>query len=246
MKKFPIIDQILLSLIAIGAITIASILIFRQDIKVPDFISTGVVLFGIQAIINYILNKRIENYKHDINEKAQKSNHDLTLKLQDSNHGLSIKLEEFKTDLSLIFAKQSKLHENRLVVISDLYGKIVDLHQKMTELTIRFKIVPADKEMADKQELERIHLTGSSYNDFLIFYLKNKIYLSTETCEKIDSIQKHYSIVFYDYTIDKRLGMPPDRESFNKIYKTFDTVNEVITPILGQIADDFRELLGVK
>lgn len=115
----------------------------------------------------------------------------------------------------------------------------------MTELTVTFKIVPADKKIAEEQELERIHETGSSYNDFLIFYLKNKIYLSPGTCETIDSIQKQYSGVFFDYTIDRRLGMPPNRESFNKIYKTFDTVNEVITPILEQIADDFRTLLGV-
>ena len=120
MKNFPTIDKFLLTLFGILGVTLGGIFIFRQDIKIPDFISTGVILFGIQSIISAFFSQRIEKYKDEITNKSK-----------ENNHVLELRLESFKSDLNLTLTKQSKLHETRLGVISELYGKIVKLHQKM-------------------------------------------------------------------------------------------------------------------
>jgi hypothetical protein len=52
--------------------------------------------------------------------------------------------------------------------------------------------------------------------------------------------------VFHDYTIDKRLLTSSTRDMFDIKFKTSDTIDQTIKPILEQVELDFRELLGVR
>ena len=74
-----------------------------------DFL-TDIGVFGILAaattyLIKYVLDKRIKNFENE----------------------LSYKSETFKAELNLDSYKKERLHEKRLLIISDLYKKIVHL-----------------------------------------------------------------------------------------------------------------------
>lgn len=235
MKNLNRLDIALLFLLTLVTVALFSFLATERGTNVPELLFSGIFIFTIQGIINLFLSRNIESYKNEMIRDNQNAIQALTLSL-----------ESFKSDLGLTLTKQSKLYEHRLLIISDLYGKIVHLHQKMTEMTLKARYVPRDVTMEEEQENKRIQVTLEAFNDFLIFYLRNKIYLSPDTCKKIDSIQKEYAGVFHDYTIDKRLLNPSTRDTFDIKFKTSDTIDQTIKPILEQIELDFRELLGVK
>ncbi len=235
MKNLTRFDIALLFLLTLVIIVVGSILVSEKGANVPELLYSGIFIFSIQGIINLFLNRNIESYKNEMNKDNQNAIQALTLTL-----------ESFKSDLSLTLAKQSKLYEHRLTVVSDLYQKIINLHQKMSEMTVKMRIVSGTSAEIEADELKRIKDAGDSYNDFLNFYLRNKLYFSPDTCEKIGNIQNEYKGVFHDYTLSRRTGLPLSKSLIEQMSKTSDTVENVIAPILTQIESDFRQLLGIE
>lgn len=233
MKSLTRFDIALLFLLALVIVIVGSIMVNQSGANVSELLYSGLFIFSIQGIINLFLNRNIESFKNEINKEAEKN-----------THSLNLSLESFRSDLSLTLVKQSKLHENRLGIISELYGKIVTLHQKMAKMTQLFQRVP-DGENAEELKDKDIQASADAFNDFLDFYLRNKIYLSPETSEKIDEIRNQYKSVFWDFTIDRQTGLPISEALAERIAGTYKTMEEVIPPILNQIEDDFRTLLGV-
>ncbi|MEX2409833.1 MAG: hypothetical protein WD607_00440 [Candidatus Paceibacterota bacterium] len=167
-------------------------------------------------LIKYSLDKRLKNYEIELNSKA----------------------ENFKSELRLESYKQEKLHENRLLIISELYKRIARLDIYAREMTTLFKFGGKD---FDEREKERIDRTGNAYNDLFTHYKEHEIYFNSETCELLNELTKEYYNTLFDYTYEKNYNAknPKDyREIANH-------VTEELPKVLESLRKDFRSKLSV-
>ena len=98
------------------------------------------------------------------------------------------------------------------------------------------------KEDPETDEKERIQKAGEAYNEFFLFYSKNKILFPPQTCETIDSLIKQYFSSLTTHSINFRYKF----SDVDKEIEVYDKVNKEIPKILDKLEADFRELLEGK
>lgn len=186
-----------------------------------------------------------ELWKHHLGKKFKKYEFDLTEKSKNIDRDLSLLIEGHKKALEFIQFKDSRLHEKRLQVISDIYKKLVKLDLAMKEMTSLIKIVTNDSIENFKIENSKIELASNKHNDFYIYYLKHKIFLSPTTCELIDKIKNDYFDSYQDYTHGKKYENESSDFSFQYAKAASEKVRKDIPLILENIENEFRSIIGV-
>jgi hypothetical protein len=148
-------------------------------------------------------------------------------------------LEHYKSELNLTYLKSQRIYDERLKTLKKLYDKLVSVQFAMKELTAILKYVKEDPETDEK---ERIQKAGEAYNEFFLFYSKNKILFPPQTCETIDSLIKQYFSSLTTHSINFRYKF----SDVDKEIEVYDNVNKEIPKILDKLEVDFRELLEGK
>ena len=182
---------------------------------------TDIGIFGIIAtaatyLIKLVLDKRIRNFENELNLKS----------------------EVFKAEISLDSYKKERLHEKRLLIISELYKKIVHLDLATKEMTAMFK--PGGEDFQEKEK-ERIDRTGEAYNEFLLHYRENEIYFNPDTCVLLNKMIIDYYDTLWDYSYEHRTGFKNPKEYREIIEK----VDKEIPVVLESLKSDFRGALKV-
>ena len=183
-------------------------------------IISGFAVWLIKRIIDSFFKNRSEDYRHE----------------------LSLILEEHKSSLGLQYAKASKLHDKRLIVIAEFYRLIAKLDSDMAVMTQYVKWSSGDHE---KEEKERIKAATNSYNDFLDYYSEHRIFFRIETCELIDSMQKLFKEGYSKYTMARRFNIQDFDIKLENSKKSFETISEKIPPILRLVEKEFRNEIGL-
>ncbi|MDT8411391.1 MAG: hypothetical protein RQ875_02925 [Vicingaceae bacterium] len=158
---------------------------------------------------------------------------------------LQTKSDDYKHELNLSFNKASKLHDRRLEKIERLYQNVVRLNSAMQMMTAKWKVVSGDEKKDEEEENKRIEHAGDCYNKFLDFYTENRIFFSEETCIILDKLKTDYFDSFWDYTAKKRFGYTDFKLNWELATKASDKVKKEIPPVLSQLENDFRTLIGV-
>lgn len=151
-------------------------------------------------------------------------------------------LEKYKMELQIIFNKETKIYNDRLEILRELYARIVDLDIKTNDMTRILKEVEKDFE---KEEWDRIKVTGESYNNFSVYYAKNKIMFSTSTCKLIEEIRGEYFESLLDYSFEQRLKFRSELTA-EKMKKARERVVENIPKALEDLENEFRVLIGIE
>lgn len=181
----------------------------------------GAVTYIIQKLGEYAIDKRLKAYEKELDNKQAL----------------------LEKEITLTVAKSSKLYEDRLGILRDIYKKIVTLHREMNVMTMTFKEILKN---AEKEENERIENAGKAYNDFFLCYTENKIFLTKKLDVKLKLLQDYYFDSYWDYTSGHNFGGMDFKFNYELAKEASVKVKIHIPPILDEIEIEFRRLLGVE
>jgi len=150
-------------------------------------------------------------------------------------------MELYRAELNFQNYKSTQVYERQLNVIIELHKKLTRLNREMQIMTAFMKRVIKD---AEQEETERIKNAGEAYNDFMLFYQDNLIFIPKNTVDKIEVIRDDYWSSFNDYTFGRSYGIR-DKSTYEKTVKAGDRVREKTQPAVEQLVTDFRHLIGV-
>jgi hypothetical protein len=126
----------------------------------------------------------------------------------------------------------AKLHEKRVEIMAELYGRLAQLNLLMNRL------VNPLHPLTEALEKE----VGESGNAFREYYLKNRIYFNEHVCKQLDSINGKFWSAWVDYHRSLSKGLDA-KQSYEYLSKSFTTINQEVPPVLKEIEGVFRELL---
>ncbi|MEI7597055.1 MAG: hypothetical protein WCK02_15010 [Bacteroidota bacterium] len=210
---------------------------WTQVIKESVFVilTSGIFTWIAQELWKNHFAKRFKKYEYDLAESSK-----------NIDRQLNISIESHKKALELIYFKASRLHDTRIKVIAELYEKLVLLDLAMREMTALLKYITKDVEKDSKIENEKIKHASDIHNEFYVFYLKNKIFLSASTCKLIDKIKEDYFSSYFDYTHGKTYAYQDSDLSFKLAKAASDKVYKEIPIIMENIENEFRAIIGVE
>lgn len=210
---------------------------WEEIFKSLGFVSiiSGLVVWLIKQLGEHFINRRFKVYEQELNIKSD-----------DYKHKLDKLMENHKSELSIVYAKASKLHDRRLEIISELYSKLVELDEEMHIMTALWKQVTGDEKVDEENEQKRVDKAANSYNNFHSFFNQNKIFFSEKTCETIAKLKTDYYDSLWDYTTKKRMGFTDFKLNYENAKNASEKVRKEIPPILKRLEDDFRAMIGVE
>ena len=162
--------------------------------------------------------------------------------------GIEIKKIELQNELDKNKILFSNLHSKRTEIIETIYYKLTELNASMVDLTRRIHPII---ENGEKEEEERILRANKALFDFRDFFLPHKIYFEKELAQKIENVHKMYWDKGWDFNyMNSRMRSGEMlRETWREFYeqskKITESIDVDIPPILEELEEDFRELLGV-
>lgn len=152
-------------------------------------------------------------------------------------------LNRYQTELDKERTKFSELHNKRAKVTADLYKKFVEFEEDLRTLTH-----PLQKTDGPSKS-EKISAAAESGNQFLNFYMKNKIYFPPDVCETVEDIVEASMDIHKAKRVRaaKFAHRQMEPEDFEKELEHWERVAEEDIPELKEeLENHFRELLGVE
>lgn len=219
-------------------------LLTKVGVSTAGQLLTLIVLgfFGKQ-IIQYFLSSTVELKKTELGKELESHKQALSAQTELYKLDLTKVLETHKSDLALLNAKSSKLHDVRLQIIAKLYQKVSILEKCFKEMTARIRIVQGD---SGQEELNRITKAGEAFNDFSDYYNENRIFFSEETCSSLDKLREHLWNAHWDYTFKQRMGVDDIKMNREYFDKAATVVEKDLPIVLKQLDKNFRQLLTVE
>ena len=222
---------------------------YNQIIKY--FLSSSVITAGLVYLAKLIIDKfvesRIEKYKNSLQKDTESFRHNLNFEAEKFRHELN------KTSIEHQI-KYSKLYEERGQIIKQTYNLLYELENSLTNLTSMFQGPEWTK------DTERDRKTTDVITQLKTHLEQNRIFFSTELCNKIEAIIVEAHKIAVDIYVAKKDQEYNDHS--NKIGQ-FRTTEELLQPIqtwqqLDQkvqrdinsarldLAQEFRILIGVE
>jgi hypothetical protein len=134
------------------------------------------------------------------------------------------------------------LHTKRAEITAELYKKFVEFEEDM-----RTPTDPMERPDDPPQE-EKIQQAAESGNQFVNYYMENKIYFPPGICDTIEQLNQELQDVFVNSKINTGTNhrkVSSDRvEGRLELWKR--TTEEDIPELKTELETHFRELLGVK
>jgi hypothetical protein len=175
---------------------------------------TAVIGFFGKSLFNTYLTKQIETYKAELQRLTNQ--HQITF---------------------------SKLHEERAVVIKELYSKITNLDIKMSNLGKKYE---TSNELSMEKKWEQ---AVNSYYAFAEYYNVNRIYFNVGICKTIDGIISNCNKIFVNidtYGMNKVDSSSDfDVKQIEVLYKNWEGI-EGIGSLKTELEKEFRNILGVQ
>jgi len=179
-----------------------------------------------QKFIEGRLNKDLESYKAQIKRESDAEIESLKSRLQ-----VSAKEREISINW---------LHQKRAAAIENLYSSLVELEYK-TRVILDFMSprTPDDIRKYTKEAHESIQIVYKTY-------LKSKIFLHLQTCQKTEAVLNAFqdpTAMYYGF-----LGVYDDHElsSLTDIKDhAWDELQERLIPAMNELEGEYRSILGV-
>lgn len=179
----------------------------------------------------------IEKYKSGLNKD-----------LESHRQKLLLETEKFKGDLNIITIEHniafSKLQEERAIVIKETYIKLIDLQNKLFNLTTMLQGPDWHNDVA------RDDAAKKSLNDFREYVSVNRIFLTKGVCTNIIKIINQSWDVIVDMSLTKEEAKLKYNVGGSTPVQQWRELNKKVTNDIEQAAieleDNFRKLLGDK
>lgn len=164
-------------------------------------------------------------------------------------------IEKYKADLEKLKIEHqvrfSKLHENRALVIKDLFSKLADVEKSMGSFVAIFE--PAGQPSKE----DKGKLAAADFNELLDYFRRNEIYfaddISTLTYRIIDEIRdawfaftmypsyKKTEQIYFDAEMAK-----VEKESLMKWVEAWKKITNDLPPLKNKLKKELQVLLGVE
>lgn len=161
---------------------------------VGNALLTSAILAGLaflaRSIIERWLSRNLERYKADL--EAQKAE----------------QLEKIRVDFGLAAFEHetrfARLHEKRVEVVQELYGKLVDIENCFEpELAFNMSINKPTR----RETLAAINDSGRECIDY---FEKHRFYFDLDLCARIRSLQRKYESAWRELLIADQMSIPAD------------------------------------
>ncbi|MFQ5904134.1 MAG: hypothetical protein ACE5JO_10630 [Candidatus Binatia bacterium] len=153
-------------------------------------------------------------------------------------------IERFKAQLERTATEHqvrfTKLHETRAEVIAELYKRLAQAQRCFASLINPMQSVgepPIEEKRKSAQD---------AGNAFVTYFDENEIYLDPRLCQQIDEFNKQLResfLTFFVYVLQDPKSRIPDHTK--KWHEAWNKLNDDIPPIREEIANSFRQILGV-
>lgn len=197
----------------------------------------AIIFFG-KRLVEFFFNKTIELKKAELAQNLENYKKEIEQENKNFQYQLDSKLQEFNI-------KFSSLHTERAEVIKNLYFKLIDLQSAMFNFTRLGHIVIEDSQKEEKERLDRVNDTLKNFTDY---YHPNKIFFSSSITLKIDNLFKEYwetGWKFAKVLRENNYNQTIESE-INNWQNISDKVDTFFPPLIMELENDFREILGVK
>lgn len=150
-------------------------------------------------------------------------------------------IQRYQTELEKDKLQFSELHTERAQITAELYERFIIFEEDMRKAT---DIVGREN---DPSRDELIEEAAESGNEFINFYMKNKIYFPPEVCETVEELQEEMSDIFNEFRIFKPYESSRHRpQNLDRWTEIWERVTEEEVPELKyDLENQFRNLLGV-
>ena len=160
-----------------------------------------------------------------------------------TTHLLSKDIEIFRQQLIENQKRFGTLHEKRANIIEDLYSKLIDFLGAAESFShiAEWKGEPSKEEKAT--------ILGGKAEEFLAYYLKNKIYFNKDICDKVDSLfaEVHKKTLTYRIQLAyKKDGVGDSKYLTDSWMDAWKFMQDKAPILLEAIQSEFRSILGVK
>jgi hypothetical protein len=183
--------------------------------------AVGATVIGWVAkdIINQYFEKELSKYESEIDKE----------------------LNRYQAELDKEKHRFSQLHDERARITAELYEKFIIFEEDMRSLTD-----PIEYEHSPSKD-EKLETAAESGNEFINFYMKNKIYFPPEICDTIENIHEEMQSIHSKFGIYKPYkSLPDDPKDTDKWLESWKRMTEEDIPELKkELEEHFRELLGV-
>lgn len=150
-------------------------------------------------------------------------------------------VKKYQLELEKERIQFSELHDRRAEVTAELYQRFVKLEEDMRSMTHPMEMA------SDPPKDELMESAAESGNEFINFYMRNKIYLPPEVCETVEDLHEEMRGVFNAWTVHKpheeRPGENVDPEKWLELWNT--VTEDEVPELKTELESHFRKLLGV-
>jgi hypothetical protein len=184
-------------------------------------IATLIASIIASAVSLYLTNRKqleLEDHKARLQAELERSK----LRIQND---LQLKFFEYQTRFSL-------LHQRQAEVIRDLYGLLADTHEHIKHLA------SPTFDITDNKHAET---TWAKYKTLAECYVKNRIYLEEETCNRIDELLLKMRLAMTKSSIGQR--PEPGVRGAELWHEAWKSVTNEVPPILKELESEFRAFL---
>lgn len=136
----------------------------------------------------------------------------------------------------------SRLHEQRALVIAEVYGLFVKAERAVGDMVKVFQF------SGEPSHLEKANNSAHALTDLQGRWDAARIWFTEDTCKKADAVMEELRAIhnrFNIFVLDLSTGKPRSQAS-EQWHQMSERVNKVTVPPLKKaLEDDFRSMLGV-
>ena len=157
-----------------------------------------------------------------------------------------VSLERLRADLQIASAKRNieynRIHEKRLEIISELSGKITDLHQAAASYTSIF-----ERNDGPTKE-ERRKAFGEEFGSFNEYFRTRRLFLPSTLAKKIEDFRTGLYTISIDFMIHVEQGREDRTDPGKHIDKWMEAskyTSEEAPRLIEELEEEFRKILGM-
>ena len=182
-----------------------------------------------KSLLSSFLSKDLERHRAMLNSESQiateKLRHELQMAAQERNIVLS------------------RLHEKRAEAIAKVYGLLVEAVRLGASYASPIEM------NGEPEKNEKYTLFANAYNDLIGYFGKNRIYLPTNTCDKIDGLTEQMKSAVIEMNVYMRqesgsLGLEGGKAKMDAWVRSWNCFKDQVPIAKSALEKDLRSLLG--
>jgi hypothetical protein len=125
------------------------------------------------------------------------------------------------------------------MIIAELFEKLENLAQSMSELTTPSKYSSGNYE---EEERERSKKSSEAFNEFLKFYNQKRIFFTKSSTSLVDDLINNYREAYVEHTTADL----PGAEKYPALKKVREIMSKNIPEIKERLEEEFRKEVGIQ